>query len=62
MYTNQGIYVPTNWNENVMRTWQAAGSQFYNFTIEDLQKVTEQQLQANVIRSFDNISTLFFIR
>lgn len=58
VYTNQGIYVPTNWNENVMHTWQAASSQSHNFTIEDVQKVTEQQLQSNVIRSFDNISAL----
>ncbi|AWC31262.1 HAD family phosphatase [Bacillus cytotoxicus] len=54
LYTNQGVYAPYNWNEQVMRTFEENKHEL-DITIEELERITEKQKKSNLITDFQKI-------
>ncbi|MFX3625681.1 MAG: HAD family hydrolase [Ectobacillus sp.] len=58
MYTNKGIYVPRNWKENILKAFYTASSRTHSLELEELERITEQQLQSDIITFFDDVEEI----
>jgi Cof subfamily protein (haloacid dehalogenase superfamily) len=58
LYTNKGIYVPSSWRERVIKDFETSNAEKLEFSIEDLDRVTEKQVKDNIITFFDDYNAL----
>ncbi|MDC2867150.1 Cof-type HAD-IIB family hydrolase [Bacillus sp. BP-3] len=54
LYTNKGVYAPYNWKEQVTKSFQL-NKESLDITIEEIERITEKQLKANLITTFQSI-------
>lgn len=54
LYTNKGVYAPDNWKEQVTKSFQL-NKESLDITIEEIERITENQLKANLITTFQSI-------
>ncbi|WP_416829367.1 Cof-type HAD-IIB family hydrolase [Ectobacillus polymachus] len=58
LYTNKGVYVPNTWKERVMKAYKEGSYPDRKMTIEDLERVTVQELKATYYHLFDDVTTI----
>ncbi|WP_348519873.1 Cof-type HAD-IIB family hydrolase [Bacillus sp. 165] len=58
LYTNQGIYVPSTWKERVITDFQANTETNTEFSLEELDRITEKQAKDNIITFFTDYNVL----
>ncbi|MGG2094098.1 Cof-type HAD-IIB family hydrolase [Bacillus sp. S13(2024)] len=54
LYTNKGVYAPYNWKEQVTKSFQL-NKDSLDVTIEEIERISEKQLKANLITTFQSI-------
>lgn len=54
LYTNKGVYAPYNWKEQVTKAFQL-NKDSLDVTIEEIERISEKQLKANLITTFQSI-------
>jgi Cof subfamily protein (haloacid dehalogenase superfamily) len=54
LYTNKGVYAPYNWKEQVTKSFQLSKDSL-DVTIEEIERISEKQLKANLITTFQSI-------
>lgn len=54
LYTNEGVYAPHNWKEQVMKSYQL-NKHALDVSIEEIERITEKQQRANLITTFEHI-------
>jgi Cof subfamily protein (haloacid dehalogenase superfamily) len=57
LYTSKGIFVPRDWKEKVMRAFEN-GDSHHHFTLTEIERITEHQLQSNIVQFYDDINEL----
>lgn len=58
LYTNKGVYVPNTWKEHVMRAYKEDSYITRMMTREELERLTDKDLQAPYYRFFDDVTTV----